>query len=408
MKSVSACPALLTRPALACALVALFALPHPSARASGTQVGFKDTLATARGDAFVATADNPSAVFYNPAGLTQLDGAQFAGNIYMVAVSSDYSGPGGTASMKDDRLTIPSFFASWKMAGSPIAYGFGVYAGFGLSTDWPNNSPLRTFALRNTQKLVTYNFSAAWQFNPTLSAGLGLTYNHATTDLQRAIGIFGPNDLFRFRGTGDAVGFDLGVQWKPSAENTFGLSYKHQNSIKLKGTTDTIPLITGEPSDATFEFPEVIVAGWSYRPTPQWNLEVDIDWTNWSRLDTVTIHKASGDTPLAFNWDSSFFYEFGVTRYFDNGWHVSAGYLFTQNTTPDSTYTPAVPDSDRSIYSVGAGYKSGRFSADVAWQYGDGGTRHVTGSPPSLIGATADGTYKNSINAISLSLGLRF
>ena len=48
------------------------------------------------------------------------------------------------------------------------------------------------------------------------------------------------------------------------------------------------------------------------------------------------------------------------------------------------------------------------FPADLAWQYGDGGNRTVTGSPPSLIGATADGTYKNSLNAISFSLGLRF
>ena len=52
----------------------LTALLPGLAFASGTRVGFKDAFATERGNAFVATADNPSAIYYNPAGLIQLDG----------------------------------------------------------------------------------------------------------------------------------------------------------------------------------------------------------------------------------------------------------------------------------------------------------------------------------------------
>jgi long-chain fatty acid transport protein len=378
------------------------------ALASGTRVGFKDAFATGRGNAFVATADNPSAVYYNPAGLTQLDGAQFDGNLYSVSAKSDYTGAGGSASMKDDWQNIPAFYASWKSPGSPAAYGLGVYVPYGLSTEWPPDSPLRTFALKNTQKYVTYNFSGAWKFSPDFSAGIGLTYNHATTDLRRALGVFGPDDLFRFEGSGNTVGFDLGVLWKINAQNSIGASYTHNTSINFTGTSSTIPLVASEPANARFEFPEYFLLGWSFRPNAQWNFEANLDWTNWNRLDTVVVHKASGDTPLAFNWESGWFYELGATRFFDNGWHVSAGYCYTENSTPDSTYTPAVPDSNRSFYSLGAGYKHGNFSADLAWQYGDGGTRHVTGSPPSLIGATADGSYKNSLNGFSLSLGLRF
>ena len=92
----------------------------------------------------------------------------------------------------------------------------------------------------------------------------------------------------------------------------------------------------------------------------------------------------------------------------ENGLHVSAGYLYTENSTPDSTYTPALPDSNRSFYSAGLGYTAGNFSFDLAWHYSDGGTRTVSGSPPSLLGSTADGKYKNSLNAISASAGWRF
>jgi long-chain fatty acid transport protein len=381
----------------------------PDVAASGTRVGFKDAFAMARGNAFVATADNPSAVYYNPAGLTQLNGQRLAATVYDISVSSDYrSATGATASMDSGYQVVPQIFYSYKPAAGPWAFGLGLYAPFGLSTEWPANSPLRTLALKNQLTTLTFNLSAAYQVSPTLSFGGGLTYNHVTTDLRRAIGVFGPNDLFRFKGSGNAFGLTLGTLWKPAAQHSFGLSYQSNYSVGLKGPTDTIPLIAGEPSSASFAFPEVVIAGYSYRPTPQWNFEVNLDWTNWNRFQTVTITKASGAVPLPFNWQSGFFYEIGATRYLNENWNVSAGYLYTENSTPDATYNPAVPDSNRSFYSLGFGYSSGNLAANLAWHYADGGTRSVTGSPSSLIGATADGTYKNSINAFALSFEFRF
>ena len=396
------------RQSLAGGLVILVLVVAPLASASGTRVGFKDAFAMGRGNAFVATADNPSAIYYNPAGMTQLKGLRMQASDYAVAVSSKYSGAGGTASLDNSYQSVPQFFTTWHPADAAWAYGFGVYVPFGLSTEWPAGSPLRTFALKNEQTYTTFNFSAAYEVSPTLSLGAGVTYNRVTTDLRRAIGVFGPTDLFRFNGHGESFGFNLGALWQPTKEHSFGLSYQHHTTIKLNGSTDTIPLISGEPSNATFVFPEVLIVGYSYRPTPEWNLEVNLDYTNWGRLNTVTINKPSGAVPLAFNWESGLFYEFGATRYFSNGWNVSAGYLYTENSTPDATFTPAVPDSNRSFYSLGLGYASPAYAVNLAWHYADGGSRNVRGSPPSLIGATADGTYQNSLNAVALSLEVRF
>lgn len=396
------------RPSRTGALLLAVLLAPLSTLASGTRVGFKDAFAMGRANAFAATADNPSAIYYNPAGLTQLQGEQISLSVYHVSVSSEYSGAGGTASLDDDYQPVPQLFFACNPSDGPWAYGLGVYAPFGLSTEWPANSPLRTFALKNEQTYLTFNLSAAYQVSPTLSLGGGLTYNQVSTDLRRALGVFGPTDLFRFEGDGDAVGFTLGALWQPSTRHSFGVSYQSRTSVDMKGTTDTIPLITGEPSTATFEFPDVLILGYSYRPTPAWNFEVNVDWTNWDVLNTVTINKASGATALPFNWESGFFYEFGATHYLSPGWSVSAGYLYTENSTPDSTYTPAVPDSNRHFYSLGLGYTGGAFSANLAWHYADGGERTVSGSPPSLIGATADGVYKNSLNAFALSVEWRF
>ncbi len=48
-------------------------------------------------------------------------------------------------------------------------------------------------------------------------------------------------------------------------------------------------------------------------------------------------------------------YEFGVTRYFDSGWHVSAGYVFNENSVPNAYYSPLAADMDRHFFSLGAG-----------------------------------------------------
>src|SRR5579862_5314758 len=48
----------------------------------GSRVSNQDAEATARGNAFTATADDPSAIYYNPAGIMQLDGLNTESGMY--------------------------------------------------------------------------------------------------------------------------------------------------------------------------------------------------------------------------------------------------------------------------------------------------------------------------------------
>src|SRR6266576_5722952 len=72
--------------ATACRCIALLfssVLLFPiSAKAVGFRLPNQDPEAIARGNAFVATADNPSAIYYNPAGITQLEGNNLRAGIY--------------------------------------------------------------------------------------------------------------------------------------------------------------------------------------------------------------------------------------------------------------------------------------------------------------------------------------
>jgi len=106
-------------------------------------------------------------------------------------------------------------------------------------------------------------------------------------------------------------------------------------------------------------------------------------------------------------------YEFGVTRYFDSDWHVSAGFVYNESSVPNSYYTPLAADMDRYFFSTGAGYKGKHFNFDIAYQLGYGPTHTVKGSKPSSIpanatGQNADGNYDFISHAVSVSVGWRF
>jgi long-subunit fatty acid transport protein len=119
------------------------------------------------------------------------------------------------------------------------------------------------------------------------------------------------------------------------------------------------------------------------------------------------------DVPVTLDWQASWMYEFGVTRYFDNGWHVSAGYAYNENSVPYAYYTPLAADLDRHFFSIGTGFKGKRFNFDVAYQFGYGSPHSVTGSTPSstpgqIAGQTADGTYTFISNAVFVTVGIHF
>ena len=380
--------------------------------ASGTQVGFKDAFATARGNAFVATADNPSAIYYNPAGLTQLQGQELSATAYFVRFNADYHSAltGRTSSLKTETQLLPQVYYAFAPAGAKWAVGLGVYAPFGLSTDWSNSTDLLEFATKNEETYTTINPVFAWRLTDTLSIGGGVTFNRLKVDLRRGVyySPVAPAGNYRFNASGSDTGYNLGLRWQPAAEHAFGLSYQARTNFGVSGTSELPPVLASESARADFAFPEVVIAGYSYRPTPEWNLEANIDWTNWKCLKTVVVSKASGPLSLPFNWQASCFYELGVTRYLQDGWQVSAGYTLSENSVPDATWNPAVPDATRHFLCAGVGYAQGPVRFMLTLQRALAGTRQVNSGQRTLAGSSPDGAYNTAINTLSLSLDFRF
>jgi long-chain fatty acid transport protein len=378
--------------------------------ASGIRTGYKDAAAVARGNAFAATADNPAAIYYNPAGLTQLEGSAFSASAYVVQLQSEHtSGLGAQTTMKRETHALPQFYYAHAPQGARYAFGLGGYVPFGLATDWPNTSGFNTIATKAELTDYAVTAVAAWRVSPTLSIGGGPVVHWVGSKLSREFSPVPGTTDFTFDGDGTAVSLNLGVRWQPDARHAFGLSYQSNYTADLTGTAAYTPAPGTFGASARFVFPEVIIFGYSYRPTPEWNFEFNAEWMNWDRFNTITITNAPMPAiPLVLNWRSSFFWDFGVTRTLANGLRMSAGYTYAENSTPNATYLPAVPDTDRHLFAAGVGGEWRGLDLQLTLQYGFAETRTVSGSPAGLFGQTADGIYRGRTYALALSVARRF
>lgn len=405
-----------------CAISAIFPLLSSLSHGLGFRIADQNAEATARGNAFVATADDPSAIYYNPAGITQLEGTRTLLGAYVITLKDTVH---LDADVKNNRFStsntepqaVPTSFYTWSFKGHPIALGLGVYAPYGFAIEYPDDSPIRTIARYGSIQYLTVNPVVAWKINGSLSIAAGATVNYGRAELKR--GLFTVGDEFQFKGDGVAYGFNAGILWKPHPMHSFGATYRSGTNLTFSGHTTvntekmqvptpfgpvTVPAVDyREDADATFQLPQNVTAGYSFRPTPDWNFEFNIDWTDWDSLNTVIIHQQrSPDAPVPFNWESSFIYEFGVTKKFAKGYSASLGYMYSENSVPNESFSPGIPDSNRHVFSAGFGRKLDRLNWYVAYQYAYGPTRTIAQN------TIADGQYRFDSHALTLSLGYNF
>lgn len=369
----------------------------------------QDPEAIARGDAFAATADNPSAIYYNPAGITQLEGQNVRVGLYVISPGEEYKSPTGvTAKAKSDLEPVPQVYYVDSFTNLPISIGLGMYAPYGLSLDWGNNTPFNTVAESGSLLYLSFNPVIAWKIHRTLSIGIGPTINYSQATIKQALDPSGATQL-KFDGDGTAFGFNAGILWQPCSQWSFGVNYRSATEVNYKGTgsqTFGPPFPPSTSTSASVKFPQFVVGGISFRPTPSWNFEFDLDWADWSSLKQITFQNSPfGNIPLTLNYRSSFMYEFGVTRQLGKGYFASVGYIYNENSSPNANFNPLIPDADLQLGSVGFGYHGKRWDWAAAYHFGYNGGRTVQNDTTN---PSANGTYKTFNNAFDVAATFKF
>lgn len=404
----------------------------PPAGALGFRNPDQGARATAQGEAFVAQADDATAVYYNPAGMAQLEGTHGAGGVYALFPGYKFSGVTGHEEMNSESYS-PHFYAVSDFgAFENWRFGVALNVPYGNLVDWGKLGSFRYTVTESRLRVINFAPTVSYKINDQLSIGAGMNLYRADTEIKRMVPfapiplpppfppLTFPDGRFKFKGDGMGLGATVGVLYKLNEQHAFGFTYRSPFQVDLDGDATLyngpalFPLNYGpSPTTARLEFPQSVAFGYAFRPIKQLKLEFDIDWTNWDVLNDVRLRSrnplfsaqaAPAANTLPFHWMDSFFYEFGAQYDLNDHWAVRAGYIFSENTVPERTFSPTIADADRHVFSIGGGFTAPHFSVDIVYQYSMTEDRTVNSSAFTA----ANGKWESQAHAILLTGTIKF
>jgi long-chain fatty acid transport protein len=289
--------------------------------AEGFRILDQGASATGQGAAFSAQADDPSALHYNPAGMTQLQGIQFSAGTLLIGGSIDFKsaqGPnvdgdlgGSIANPPPSTLFLTAHLPALGLKALPNwTVGIGVTSPFALKVNYPEDSliaPVTTYA---ALPLIDIKPTLAYKLNNYISIGGGLDiYTFASflgegqAELQRSPA---PGFNLEANGTDTALGFNVSMLWTPlrnAAEKpllNLGFVYRNGADLDLNGEF----LANGAKvanASTTIELPDVYtwaIAGWPIRNAQhEWKVEIDVEYADWTDFKDLDLQLSNFSKP---------------------------------------------------------------------------------------------------------------
>lgn len=399
-------------------LVAAVLTTARSARASGFHVDEQDSRATGRAGAVVARAGNPSAIYYNPAGIAELHGVHVRAGASLVRPTAEFANQDGVITQAaTNNFVLPQVFASWR-ASPLVALGVGVCAPYGLALDWPASSPGR--ANVRQVELQSVFITPAWALNlskwvPGLSVGAGPDLVPAAVRLVRDIP-FG-TDVGEVELSGDAFGLGghAGLSYQPPAlpQWSFGLVYRSPLELSFKGRADfdAPDAYRGSlPPDGdvrtAITLPQMVTAGVAFRPVQGWEIELDASWRGWSSYERLDLELPGGQVQSSpKDWRNSYTVRLGTEYAFLERWVARLGGAWDQTPVPQSTLDFQLPDIDRWVVSAGFGAQvSQEVEADLGVMVVLPGDRRTSSTDP--LEPPVKGNFEISALVVGLTVSV--
>lgn len=346
------------------------------------------------GAGMTAVADDASAVFYNPAGITQLKGMQgMVGATFIYPKTDVYTTPGGETASSENWWIPPHAYLTYQMSDKWWA-GFGVFSRFGLGTEFPQEWPGRYNSYYARIRSVELNPNIAYKVNDKFSVAAGLNATWFELKLENRISptTFGAPAVLgdansSMKGDGWGWGFNLAMQYKPAEDWYLGASYRSRISIRLdQGDADfTKPaawaaigpanavLLRDTKASGGLHLPDEVFAGIAWRVIPTVTLGGGIIWTKWSTYDKLQI---TYDLPIApgvgtvvkqKQYKDVYRFTVGGEWKFMPNWRASLGYAYDQEPSQDQYADYLIPANDRNMFSAGLGFDYGKWTADFSY-----------------------------------------
>ncbi len=396
-----------------------------TAYGSGFGIFTQGASALGQADAVVAHTDEPSAIFFNPALINDLPGTQMEIGTTLIFPSREFkSDLTGSTSEGEDTMYYPSTFFLSHSFNDKVSAGLGVFNPFGLGTEWDDDWEGRYIATKSEITTYTVNPILSYRITPRVSFAAGVDFLWFDTTLKKRISLadYGlPDAGQKFSGDGNGIGYNLGILINISDNISLGASYRSEIDVDVDGDASfklPSPLLsgvfpnTGGETDITL--PQQVFAGISYIASDQLTLEAGLRWEDWSSFKELTIdldQPIAGQTSITEpkNWDSTYAVNIGAKYKLNKVVSLLAGYLYSENPVPDTTFEPSVPDSDTHLFCVGTDMKFKKFKIAMSYAYQRQEDRNknnfVGGKDPSR---SANGRYETELHLLGISLAYRF
>ena len=398
------------------------------------------------GSAYAGTtagADEAATIYWNPAGMTRLEGINLQGGGAYVDFRSRFRDGGSSQTLlanpgpppvfatvpsageddnADGSFVVPNGYLTVPV-GDSVTLGVGVHVPFGLETKYGADWIGRYHAIESSLTSVNINPSIAYRINERWSVGAGVSAQYVDATLSRALFTGGSDGRVKLKGNDWAAGFNLGVLFEPSDQTRFGLSYRSATDHEINGTRTLSGL--GFPFDGQvdakvpLELPQSLALGFRHRIRHGLTLMGDATWTGWSSFDElrVSFQDGSPDDVTVSDWNDNWRFSLGLEYGVSSAWSLRGGVMYDQTPIPGAEErTPRIPDSDRTWIAIGATWHQSRnLAVDLAYThlfFDDAELRNTIDLAPSVTpGAFTDtlvGKYDNSVDALALELRYMF
>ncbi len=414
-----------------------------TASAAGFQINEHSAAAMGRASSVVATVNDPSAIWHNPAGLANVEGTQFLVGITMIVPEGKYDGVGipsanATGESKEwDASSAPVFVpnAYVSRALSSKAYvGFGFYLPYGLKLAWdePDQFPGRTVIQEIELRTYFMTPTIALKLADWVSVAVGVSLVPSTVYLKRVLGasdngqVLFPTSVYAKEGTVElsasafGVGANAGVQVTLLDNLKLGLAFRSAVDLSFSGDAN-FDLPSDAPAEIRAQFPDqtanadvtlphtfLFGIGWQEH---DWVVEASAQLTLWGSFDELRINFDTGrPTPSQAaprNWKASPLIRLGGEYRLalgDFSIPLRLGVAYDVTPVPIDTLDPTLPDGSRIIATAGLGFDMGVFYVDASYMFLWVLKREVAEANLNFAPGSYGGT---SIHLVALSAGVR-
>lgn len=409
------------------AVLCLLLAPTGRAGAQGYGIYEEGACAMARaGAAVAAPCDDGSAIFFNPAAIALQPGggSRVSGGGTLIGPRGDFASFDGrtTGTMVKNSLPVPSAYYT-KSLNDRLGAGVGVFAPFGLTTEWPLDFAGRFVAYKTVLQSIYFQPTLAYKLNDAVAVGGGLDVVYSTVELNQRVdlstqqlapgttfaqvGVPPGTDFANIKITGQDVSFagHAGVLITASQKVSFGGRYLSRQTIKIDhvdlevsqiptGLRTPVPLpgvptgtlvdallapqfapgvgrLSNQQAATKITVPDQIVAGIAITPIESLKLLADYQFTVWSTFQNLTFTAQRGlDETIVKNYRNTNGMRIGADYGISKSIALRGGVLTHEAAAPDGSVTPELPEGARLEYTAGIGARvNQRFAVDLAYQH---------------------------------------